>query len=445
MKESEQEMKKITKILKGTTAILMAGVLCACSVKTGTDSSTSNTSTADAPLSNIEEPSLDTVIARATKGDNFEDMVLLYETFRKEYMFYLINKHITDDTEESVAASCKYLRSTIFNNLLQELVSVQKAKEYGVDELTEEDNESIEKQFNETLEYYVGYIVSEMSQTSDTSGEESLSDEEKRERATQTFDEYLEKSGLTREDFRWWAQSGVIAQKLQAKLAEEVDYSEAETKLQEEIEKAENLYKNDLTTYVQGGYFQAWLPEGSRFIKHVLLGFDSDKQTEIRQLRTDGKDDEADKARAEAAEALKSQQDEIKKKLDEGANIDELIEQFSADKAGSESSPNGYTVIPGVEGMWMAEFQETAFVPEKIGDTAVCVTDYGVHIMQYAGVAEVDQSVLEKFKDAYFEQLKQTRCNEAMAKWIEEYAFEIDYAALRLDDPAAEESSSVSQ
>lgn len=437
-------MKKINKILKATTALFMAGTLCACSVKTGTNNS-SSTNTSGAPLSNIEEPALDAVIAKATKGDDIEDMVLKYETLRKEYMFYLVNKNISDDTEESIAETCKSLRSSILNNLMTELVCIKKAKEYGVYELTEDDKKDVETEYNETVDYYVNYIMSLTVQTSNTSGEESLSDEEKKERATEKFEEYLEKSGLTYEDIRWWAQSGVIAKKLQAKLGEEVKFSEAEEKLQEEIEKAKDLYENDIASYAQAGYYQAWLPEGSRFIKHVLLGFDTDKQSEIRQLRTEGKDDEADKVRAEAAETLKTKQEEIKKKIDDGTNIDELIQEYSDDKQGSSSYPNGYTVVPNVEGMWMAEFQQTAFVPEKIGDTAVCVTDYGVHIMQYAGVAEVDQKVLENFKNSYYEQLKQSKCNEIMGQWKEDYAFDIDYAALRLDDPAADESSAASE
>ena len=267
-----------------------------------------------------------------------------------------------------------------------------------------------------------------------------MTDEEKEEIGNQKLDEMLEKCGMTRDDLRWWAQSSKITEKLQADVGNVVERSTAEEEFKNVQAEAERLYKEDMTKYTQGGYDQIWLPENSRLIKHVLIAFDDEVSKEIYTLRLEGSDDEADKKRAEAAEKLRSKQEEVEKKLDDGSKIDDLIKEYSADASGSAAYSDGYTVIPNGT-TYMEEFQEAAFVPEKIGDRTTCVTDYGVHIMVYAGDAEISDESIKAFTDYLHEQLKLKEFTDKMSEWAEEYAFEIDYETLKLDDPAKDESS----
>lgn len=443
--------KGIGKILCASTAVLLAGALCGCSVKFGTNKPFT--------IGEGKEPRLDLAVAYPTAEGAPEDMDITYEMFRKEYAYFLVNKGITNDTDETAAASCKEQRGAIINYLINEKIILSKAKEMGLYELTEEEQAEAEKDYDEKIAQYVGIFGDQAelelisknpgggtaqsgAEGSETS-EPSMTEEEKEEIGNKKLDEMLDKCGMTRDDLLRWSQSSKITEKLQEKLGEAVTMEDAEREFKGVQEIAQQLYKEDMSSYTSGSYDQIWLPDGSRLIKHVLLGFDDDVRQEIYNLRLDGKDEDADKKRAEAAEALKSKQEEVEKKLDDGTKIEDLIKEYSADKGGSEAYPDGYTVIPNGTS-YMEEFQKAAFVPEKIGDRTTCVTDYGVHIMVYAGDAKLSEEIVRSFTEYLLTQLRSKEFSDRMREWTEEYAYEIDYDALRLDDPSAEESSAVS-
>ncbi len=436
---------KASKIFRAGAALFLAGALCGCSMKFGTRT----------------EPKLDKVVAYATGGEDIDDLNITYEEFRKEYKFILANSGIDDDTKESIAAACKQQRSTIINTLIVQKIYARLAKEMGVSELTDEEQQEIDEEHEKTVESFIKQLGEraeqelEESQASggsdgETSEEEtsetsapSMTDEEKREAGSKKLDEILEKAGMDREDMREWEVTAKIVEKVQNAIYNSVDRADAEKKLKDLQIEGEEYYNSEISKYEQGGYSQVWLPDGSRLIKHVLLAFDSDTQTQIRSLRSEEKDDEADKLRTEKAEELKSKQEEVEKKLDDGENIDDLINDYSADKAGSANYPNGYTVIPNGT-TYMEEFQKASFVPKKIGERTICVTDYGVHIMVYAGDAKVSDEDLKYAVDTLYANMGSEELDKIFTERIDEYAFEIDYDALRLDKPA-EESSAVSE
>lgn len=454
----KMEKKTLKKILCSGTALVLAGALCGCSIKFGVN----------------KEPKLDAVVAKATNGENYEEMKITYEDFRKEYKYYLVNSKIEDDKAEDVAATCKQQRTKIINYLINEQVYLQKAKEMGLYELTEEEqkevDEDVESKIAQQIKYYGEQAEQELikqsesntesasasdssgdtsAESNDTSGEQtsetesvpSMTDEEKEQKGSEMLDSMLSQCGMTRDDLHWWAQSSKIYEKLKAKLGENVSYEDAEEKFKEYQAQAEKLYNSDVDTYQQQYMDQVWLPEGSRLIKHVLLGFDSETQSEIKNLRNDGEDEKADKLRAEKAEELKSKQEEVEKKLDDGEDISKLITEYSADATGSMMYPDGYTVIPN-SNQYMEEFQKAAFVPQKIGERTSCVTDYGVHIMVYVGDAKVSEETLKAYTDKIYELLQQNEYAEKMSEWTKEYDFDIDYDALRIDAPTDESSVS---
>ena len=408
---------RLKKIIRAGAAVLMAGVLSGCSVKFGTR----------------KEPKLDTVIAHPTNGA--EGMNVTYEMFRMEYKYYLDFSEIDDDTLEAVAAQCASQRKSIVESLVNEQIMLRKAREMGVYDLTEEERKAVDEEFAERIADHVAFYGNLAAyEQAGEDGEPTMTDEEKEAIGNQRLDEMLEKCGMTRDTFRWWVESSKIMEKLEKAVGDTVPYSKAEEEFKGVQEYAEELYNTSMTSYSMGGYSQIWLPEGSRLIKHILIGFDSDTLSSIKTLRGEGSDGEADKLRAEEAEKLKEKQEEIEAKLDEGADIEELIAEYSADAVGSTANPDGYTVIPNGE-TFVKEFQEAAFVPEKIGDRTTCVTDYGVHIMIYVGNAKVSDSAVKSYTEYLYEELKSKEFSDKMLEWAEEYAFEIDYETLRLEAP----------
>lgn len=430
-------MKKtqFTKILRSGAAVLLACALCGCSVKVGTK----------------KEPRSDLVVAHATGGENHEDMQITYEQFRKEYWYVLVNSDIHDDTnlDEYLDAQCKAQRGKAIQYLINEQVIVYKAQELGVYELTAEEQAQVDKEYDDMVAAQIkkwGQAAAAELAASETSGEDQetsapeLSDEEKEKLGREKLDNMLSECGMTYDDLKRWAQSSKIADKVYDAVVKDIPQSEVDKGFQELVDEAKSMYANNKNTYFQMGYSEVWLPEGSRLVKHVLLGFDDDKKQEIHSLRVDGKDEEAEKLREEEAAKLEEKRQEVEQKLDDGAKLEDLIAEYSADKEGSEANPDGYTVVPD-DIRWMSEFTKGAFVPEKIGDRTVVVTDYGVHIMIYAGDAKTNDVMKTQVEKLILNNLKNEKYTKTLNEWLEEYAYEIDYAALRIDDPNAETSS----
>lgn len=407
---------KLCKVLKVGAAAVLAIALGGCSMKFGTNA----------------EPKADKVVAEPQNGGS-DDMKIIYEEFKKEYAYALKGAGVEDDTEESIAEACKTQRQTIITYLINERIIMKKAAESGLAELSEEEMNAVEESYNQQVEEQIEAFGQEAD--FGTENTTDITDEQRRAQGEKDFDAYLADCGLTRDDLLTWEVSAAITNKLKEEVAKDVEYSAAEESFNEYVEQIKQVYSEDVAQYEQSSLSSVWVPEGARMIKHILLGFDEDTQDEITASRQKGDDAAADKLREEKAAALKDKVEEVQKKLDNGEDFKKLILEYSNDAAASSTYPDGYLVVPNGS-RYMKEFQEAAFVPEKIGDRTVCVTDYGVHIMIYAADAKVSDEAKKSFTDYIFDQLKNTEFNKQMNEWADEYNFKIDYDALRLDDPA---------
>lgn len=412
---------KISRFFRAGAAILMSAALCGCSVKLGVNT----------------EPKPDAVVAHATTGDNSDTMKITYADFKKEYAYFLKGSGIEDDTANSYSEKCKEQRETIINYLVNECIISRKAKDMGLSELTPEEMSKVEEEYNSQIDEQVSYYGENADYGEES--KDSVSAEEKKRRGNEEFDAFLKECGLTRDDLLVWATSSAVINKVIEEVCKDLDRSEAEKTFEEYVGEVKKLYEENTSQYERGELTSIWVPEGSRLIKHILLGFDESVSTEISLDRQKGDDAAANKLRDEKAAELQPKVDEVQKKLDDGEDFKDLMLKYSNDAAGSSMYPDGYVVIPKGTS-YMKEFQEAAFVPEKIGDRTVCVTDYGVHIMIYAGDAKVSEDAKKEYIDAIFTQQKNVKFTEQMNVWRAEYNFEIDYEALRLDKP--EENSS---
>lgn len=411
---------KLNKILCAGTAVLLAGAISGCSVKVGTNS----------------EPGLDTVVAEPTNGE--EGLKVTYGEFKREYDYALKGAGVEDDTDPNYAEVCKNQRNTIISYLINEKIILKKANEMGIASLTNEEMSAVEEEYNSLIDEQVKTYGEKADYG--TVEASSVSDDEKTERGNKEFDEFLASCNLTRDDLLTWQVNSAITDKVIDEIGKTADYAEAEASYSEYQQRIEDLYNESVLQYEQNGFSSVWVPEGSRMIKHILLGFDEDTQALIKSDREKGDDEAADKYREEKAAELQDKVEEVQKKLDDGEDFNTLLMTYSNDAAGSSANPDGYLVVPNGE-MYMKEFQAAAFVPKNIGDRVVCVTDYGVHIMIYADDAKVSDEDKKSFTDYLYEQLKNTAFNKQMDEWRAEYDYKIDYAALRLDDPADSSNS----
>lgn len=421
-KETQMNIKKAA---CAAAAVLTALVIGGCSVKVGT-----NTEIKD-----------DKVVAEST-AENTEKIEITYLDFKKEYLYYLKGQGITDDSEESVAARCKTQRETIINYLINEKVILEKAKELGLDKLSTEEMDAVEEEYDRMVLRQIAYFAG----LTDVDPEVTPLTDEQTETGNKGFDDYLASCGLTRDDLLVWQVSAAVTNKLREDTVKDVsvERSEAEATFNDYVDSIKNLYESNQVEYESGVYSAYWIPEGSRRIKHILLGFQDTFTDELGQMRENGDNEGADKLREEKSAEFAETKEKIINMLDNGADFDELIEEYSADKEGSAANPDGYLLVPDSQ-LYMEEFTEMGQSLENIGDYDTTLTDYGLHIVLYAGDAVVTKESAESYVDYIFELLndekKDVYFNDSLKEWRDAYKFKTDYDALKIDEPAESEKS----
>lgn len=373
-------------------------------------------------------------------------LTVSYDAFSKEYKYWLLVNQIADDAADEVKDKCRSQRESIINYLVNEKIVLEKAKEYGVDQFTEEELDSIESDYNtyieSSIESFKSYVNAGESGTGEVDGDAAILEE-----AENIFDQKLAECGMTRDDILMWYRNGKTSDKLKAKLAEEtpVEYSDAEKQYAEIVDGIKQVYENSPADYEQDLYYKYyWLPDNARMIKHILIKFDSDDAAEITACRENNDEAGAEKAREKALENLRPRIKEIKNMLDNGADFDALAQEYSED-AGLSGNPNGYLVVPNGESYY-PEFQQAAYELQNIGDYTLAGTDLGWHLVMYASDAVMTEENEKALIDAIYETLQSNAAtnayNTAMKGWREEYAYDFDYIKLDISEEQTAEAAS---
>lgn len=381
---------------------------------------------------------------------NKKDLTISIDDFNKEYKFWLFQQQIPDDSAAEVTEKCAEQRSSIISDLIDEKIILDQAEKMGIT-LGEDDQTAVEESYNQLIDQYIesckDYVNAGESGTSEVVGEDAILKE-----AEAYFDEKLTECGMTRDDILMSVRTDKMKEKVKAKLAEEntIDRSDAEKEYAEIVSGIEDMYSQEPTYYESYSYYSYyWLPENSRRIKHILLKFDDADSTEISTQRANGDDEAAESAREAAAEKIMPTAEEIVEKLDNGADFDELVKEYSQDPGSTEDGFEGYLVVPD-GGIYYKEFQQGAYELENIGDYKIVTTDIGVHVLQYASDAKLDDETTQKIIDVILESLQETAADtaydEAMEQWREEYGYDIAYIALDIEEPqpTTEESAAES-
>ncbi len=443
---------RISKFFRtASAALLFAGLLmtCGCSIRFGTT------------------PQESDVVAKPFYNSE-TDLEITYGEFEQQYKYFLKQYGIEDDNDPDYAAACKEQRQTIIDSLILNKIYLKKAKEMNIPELTDEERakvaEDLDSQFEKQAKYFGEKALgvegsddnsSNSSDSSDSSGSSSDSssessasgssssptDEEILAKGYEELDEMLKECGITRSDLLRWNEDYLTITKVMDEIVKDITLEAAEEQAKQIIPTLEEMYNSDnIQYYFYAGYDKLWVPEGSRRIKQVLLGFDSDTRTQIDTFRADGKNDEADALIAEKRKEFSDKIAEVEKMLDEDVDFNTILLNYSADAAESSLFPDGYLVAPDDE-HYTKEFVDAAFSIEKEGDRTVCTSDYGVHIVIYLADAKPDEDAVKEFTDSVYGQLRQTEVEKKTEEWKTAYSYEIDREKLRIE---LESSSSTS-
>ncbi len=396
--------------------------------------------------------------------------------------YYQMMGYQFDTTDPDVIADAQ---AEAIESLKKDLALTAKAKELGLDQLTDEEKEEVRKNGQEDYDNALDYVKNYMLGSTEGMDNEAIAAAaaEKVTELGYSLDTYVEAATKSKIDdkLRDYAIKDVV-----------VTDEEIQADYDTHVEEDKASYTENPASYVStvnNGTAVYYAPAGVRRVKQILTKFKEEDQTLITDAKakvteaesakktaqakidsaqstidTEGVSDE-DKAQAETD--LKAAQDELaaaeetldaaNKELDAVTdkafeNIDEEVDAILAQLAegadwqtlmdeknqdpGLKDNAKGYAVCDGMTG-FDAAFVEAAMALEKPGDYSGKVkgTSYGYYIIRYESDEPEGPIALDEVKEDITSTLLESKQDDtydaAVEQWIEEAGITVDLNALK--------------
>ena len=403
------------------------------------------------------------------------------QLYYNSYMSYYSGQSF-DSTDPANIASAQ---DTVIRSLKNRMTIAAKAKELGMDQLTDEDLEEIKKEAQEDYDANLEYMKKNLQAENEGLEGEALDAAALKE---------IEDSKLTLDDLVTTITEQKISDRVREFVVKDVAVSDAE--IEEEynsrVESSKGSYGENAASYasaVNNGSTIYYAPAGVRRVKQILTKFKDEDQTAINDantklteantartaaqakidsanehLKTEGISEEdkaaeeanlsaaqqeleeADKALIDAGKAvddatnkafenIDADTDAILAALDAGEDWQKLMDEKNQD-SGMKNNEKGYAVSADMTSFDKA-FVEAAMALEKIGDHSGKIkgTSYGYYIIRYESDEKEGPADLETVKETISSALLKTKqnntYNDTVAQWVEEAGIKVDLNALK--------------
>ena len=329
---------------------------------------------------------------------------------------------------EDDASFASLIQQSAVELLLSEEVMLQKLEELGYTDLSEEDMQSAQDQAQSELDY-VTFNATEsiLADLPDDYTEQELSDA-----MTAYEDQVLAQYGLTRESFLEYFTQGIALQNAQTELLKDVLPTDEEVMAQYENTLAadEEAIGSDLSvydTYLASYQESYYIPEGIRYVRHILIALDDELATEINTTRSNDGDEAANTLRDESLLTIVEKANEVLSLLqNDEITFTDAIAEYNEDP-GMEYYPEGYEVYSGCT-LYVPEFTEGAMSLENVGDiTGLVATDYGYHIIEYTSERTSGPLPFESVQQDIYDSLLPTLQDEAWQVLLDQWVAEAEY------------------
>ncbi len=438
-------MKKITRLL----ALVLALMLCTASVCTAVADEATTTDTTETATTSPTDV-MATVNGEPVLRETVENIA--------SNLSYTYSQYGYDTTTDE---NVKVINQIALDYAIQYALMDQKAAEWGLDQFTDEEMETLKASNAESWNSLVDSYVTYYGNLTDES-----TDEEKLAAKTSAL-AALEAMGYTEEVMMQSTLEEERYDRVRNKMIENVEVTddEVQTAFDTQVESDKASYEGNVAYYEYMtqyyGQTSYYVPEGYRGITHILLTVDDTLLQNYEDLaakleeQEEAEDTDTTEATAtdvpEATEIPVTQADvdaayqaildsvqptidEINQKLADGASFADLIAEYGADP-GMQSEPymsEGYSVHQDSV-IWDAAFVKAAFSVEKVGDVSEPVVgSYGVHIVYYlrdvpSGAVELTDDIKEDLKSTLLSEKENEAFASTMQVWRD--ASTIEYTA----------------
>lgn len=438
-------MKKISRLL----ALVLALMLCTASVCTAVADEATTTDTTETTTTSPTDV-MATVNGESVLRETVENIA--------SNLSYTYSQYGYDTTSDENA---KFINQLALDYAIQYALMDQKAAEWGLDQFTDEEMETLKASNAESWNSLVDSYVSYYGNLTDES-----TDEEKLAAKTSAL-AALEAMGYTEDVMMQSTLEEERYNRVRDKMVENVEVTDEEVQsaFDTQVESDKASYEGNVAYYEYMtqyyGQTSYYIPEGYRGITHILLTVDDDLLQNYEDLAAKLEEQEeaedTDTTEATATDVTEETEtpvtqadvdaayqaildsvqptiDEINQKLADGASFADLIAEYGADP-GMQSEPyksEGYSVHQDSV-IWDAAFVKAAFSVEKVGDVSEPVVgSYGVHIVYYlrdvpSGAVELTDDIKEDLKSTLLSEKENEAFASTMQLWRD--ASKIEYTA----------------
>ena len=318
-----------------------------------------------------------------------------------------------------------YFKDSIVESMVSQKVLNKMLTDKGYMNLTDEQHAQAEKDAETDLNSYV-------EQSFKTEIEEKLGEGYTDEQYAAELESYrqqmLEGAGMSWDEVVQTYKLNVAEEAARAELVN-VEPTEAEVRAEydKKVASDKESMDEDPSVYESSAMYGStiyYVPAGLRSVKQVLIKIDDKASEAISLLRQNEYNDQADQLLEKALADIKTKADEVLSKIQSGAvTFDQAVKDYNEDDGMPET---GYAVSEGSD-TYMEPFTTGAMALAKIGDiSGLVATDYGYHILQYAGDVTPGAVDYEKLKGEIKEGLTTSLQDEKWGSIIDGWKTECD-------------------
>jgi hypothetical protein len=315
--------------------------------------------------------------------------------------------------------------------LIEQKVLLHVAKEKGFFDFTEEEQKEIDQYVTDITQSIYEDALEKYKEEAKT--DPLINPEEK---ANADVDEYLEGFGYTRESLKQEKAESIAMQKLQDSVMDPVSPSDADvrSKYDSMLKEQQEEYDADPTQVIpdenNNGVTILYYPtDGFVRVRHILIQLPDDIQSQIRDMRSNNLNEEADRLRDDELKKIADKANEALAKAKEAGGdldkLDALIVEYGEDP-GMDYMTEGYLVYKDSKD-YVQEFTDAAMALTEIGKPSeLAATDYGYHILWLTKKHAKGAVPFDEVKDTIAETVKETQQSTAWANAVRNWMSEAE-------------------
>ncbi|MGI6175507.1 MAG: peptidylprolyl isomerase [Christensenellales bacterium] len=358
--------------------------------------------------------------------------------------------------DPAVQYTVRNLKQETFDNFVQSIIILQKAKELGFDALSEEDQ-------NSAMETYESIIQSNYDSYAGRYAEllEIDPDFDAEAAGKQDFIDYLAQEGRTPESMQQDYLDNAAKTALQQSIQDSIEISDEEIQsyydklllaqqlsydfdsTAEENEEAKQArdaaveaaglsatpsFAND---YDADGAMILYYPDTRAvLVTHILIEMEQEDKDKYNEAYSLYAGEELEQILEEAYTRIKPKAEEALAKVEAGEDFEELIKTYGADAGQLNYLERGGYVVTA-DSNQVEPFKAAALALKKVGDhTGLVQTTYGYHIIMLNEILPQKEVVpLGEFEEQIRTQLASEKSaalwEEKVAQWVEEAEIEL--------------------